>query len=118
MSMSDKQFQVSVRAQATLFLDMVSKGQYRSAETKMNLMTYFWHGATFASKALGHNLSAEYQGMWSAWDALHAAWCHLDRLGDESGALLKPTEKEIAAIQGLASALRDRAIEAGATAEG
>lgn len=115
--MGENQFHVSVRAQASLFLDFVAKGQYRRAETKMNLMTYFWHGATFAAKALGHNLPAKYPEVWSAWEELHGAWCALDRLGDETGALLKPSESEIADILNFAAKLRDRAIEAGGLVE-
>ena len=115
--MAENQFHVSVKAQATLFLDHVSKGQYRRAETKMNLMTYFWHGATFAARALGQNLPARFPEVWSAWEDLHTAWCALDRLGDETGALLKPSDSEIADILGLAARLRDRAIEAGGLVE-
>ena len=115
--MADKQFQVSVRAQASLFLDHLSKGQYRRADTKMTSMTYFWHGATFAAKALGHNLPSKFPEVWTAWDKLHSAWCDLDRLGDETGELQKPSEAEIKSLQDLAMVLRDRAIEAGGTAE-
>lgn len=115
--MPDSQFHVSVRAQATLFLDHLSQGQFRRAEAKMTSMTYFWHGATFAARALGHNLPTKFPGVWSAWDSLHSAWCALDRLGDESGALHKPSEADLASLQSLATTLRDRAIEAGGTAE-
>lgn len=115
--MADQQFQISVRAQATLFLDHLARGQYRRADTKMNLMTYFWHGATFASRALGQNLPAKFPKVWSAWDELHSAWCALDRLGDETGALQKLSDAEVATLQKLATVLRDRAIEAGGTAE-
>lgn len=115
--MADNQFYVSVRAQATLFLDHLNRGQYRKAESKMSLMTYFWHGATFAARALGHNLPAECPAVWSAWDQLHTAWCALDRLGDETGELLKPSEAEITSIRALATALRERAIEAGGLVE-
>lgn len=115
--MADKQFQISVRAQATLFLDHLSHGHFKRAETKMTSMTYFWHGATFAAKALGQNLPAKFPEVWAAWDTLHTAWCALERLGDETGTLQKPSEAEIATLQNLAAALRDRAIEAGGSAE-
>lgn len=110
--MGDKQFQVSVRAQASLFLDHLSHGHFKRAEAKMTAMTYFWHGATFASKALGQNLHAKFPKVCTAWEELHSAWCALDRLGDENGELQKPSEAQIASLQNLATVLRDSAIEA------
>lgn len=116
--MPDQQFQMSVRAQASLFLDHLAQGHFRQADRKMTSMTYFWHGATFAGKALGHTFSAKFPALWTAWDQLHTAWCALDRLGDESGELQKLSEAQVASLMTLAKALRDRAIEAGAPAEG
>lgn len=110
--MGDKQFQVSVRAQATLFMDHLSHGHYRRAETKMTAMTYFWHGATFASKAVGQSLPTRFPQVCAAWEELHSAWCALDRLGDETGELQKPSPAQVESLLSLAGALHDRAVEA------
>lgn len=110
--MGDKQFQVSVRAQASLFQEHLAHGQLRKAEAKMKAMTYFWHGATFAAKALGQSLHARFPEVCRAWEELHSAWSALERVGDESGELRKPSEGQLTSLQTLAGALHDRAVEA------
>lgn len=110
--MGDKQFQVSVRAQATLFQDHLAQGQLRRAEAKMTAMTYFWHGATFAAKALGQSLPTRFPALCQAWEALHAAWCALERVGGETGELQKLSTAQVASLATLTAALHDRAVEA------